>query len=212
MTGLLALGLLALAAPRVPNSNCEWPQGIERPLTEDAEFAEDLAIRYADRCCGPHSGHFESFAEYGRMRDQCMARLFQEVAGSHTVSVEQVRESLRHRSTGLDLAVILSFGVLYAFAAHRIARWVSGAVMIVYASAIVSIAGVLLLELWAITVETIRVGNGHLSDRTGRIPWAHHRPALFVGGVLLFWLAAALPYRFHFLARLSKSRGARASW
>src|SRR5438034_1273743 len=79
-------------------------------LSDDAELAEDLAIRYADACCGTRSRPF---------------------------------------------------------------------------------AGVLSGEVWSITMESIRLGNDHLSYRTSRIPWKHHGLALFAGGVALYWLVAA---------------------
>src|SRR6266478_9394592 len=81
---------------RVHNSNCEWPQETaahalnpshpsqQRHLSDDAEFAEDLAIRYADAHRGPRSGHFEGMAEYGRTRDKCMAALFKVIGSSHS--------------------------------------------------------------------------------------------------------------------------------
>jgi len=66
--------------------------------------------------------------------------------------------------------------------------------MMIYASAIVSAAGVLLAELWFLAFESARIGSGHLSDRTGRIPVIHHRPAIFVAGLLVFWLEGGLRY------------------
>lgn len=200
-----------------PNSGCEWPQEIAAPLdlsrsaearhlSGDAERAEDLAIRYADARRGPHSGHFEGGAEYGLARDQCMARLFQIVGSNHGVTEEQIRWHLAHRSTELDVAVILTFMVLYAWGATLIVRrfcrrnadhqetsgWV---VMIVYTSIIASVIGALLGEVWSDLMENIRLGNGHLSYRAERIPWVHHRVGMFVGGVVLFWLLAAFHRR-----------------
>lgn len=49
------------------------------------------------------------------------------------------------------------------------------AVMIVYASIIASALGTLLGEVWSLTLENIRLDNGHLSYRVERIPWSHHR-------------------------------------
>src|SRR5437763_14075024 len=45
-----------------------------RQLTHESEFAEDLAIRYADACCGPRSGPFESMDAYGRRREGGMVQ------------------------------------------------------------------------------------------------------------------------------------------
>ena len=135
-----------------------------------------------------------------------MAALFSTIARNHSVTSEQVREYLVRRRTSLDAAVILSFAVLYWFVADRLARrmcrrfpfeggWPGALVSIVATSIAVSIIGVLLGEQWSIMVESIRLGTGHLSDRTFRIPWVQHRMQLFAAGVFLFWLAAALRYK-----------------
>src|SRR6266404_5600509 len=74
-----------------PNSNCEWlgetavsldlsKSGQQQHLADDAQSAEDLAIRYADSHSGPRSGHFAGFDEYRRTREQCMAALFAVIA------------------------------------------------------------------------------------------------------------------------------------
>jgi len=107
-----------------PNSNCEWPHETaialdltkpaqRRHVSDDAGVAEDLAIRYADSHSGPRSGHFAGLEEYARTREQCRAALFQAIADNHGVTQERVRESLEDRRTSFDLAVILSFAVLY---------------------------------------------------------------------------------------------------
>src|SRR5438093_5763891 len=41
-------------------------------LDDDALFAEDLAIRFADAQRGHRSGHFKGVDEYERAADQCM--------------------------------------------------------------------------------------------------------------------------------------------
>jgi hypothetical protein len=210
----LALSLTQPLQGAPPNSNCAWPPdanqpGHHGPLARDAEFAEDLTIRYADACCGPHSGHFEGMAEYARKRDQCMATLFQSVARDHGVSTGQVRGSLSDRPMAFDSAVIVSFAVLYALAAYLIARRLwrlysrsgdreRGLMMTLYVSTMIGAAGMLLADVWSVAMETIRIGNGHLSYRTARIPWQHHRLVLFVFGVLLFWAVSALRYRAEF--------------
>ena len=218
LMSLLGLACSAACAGRVPpDSNCEWPHETaialdltkpaqQRHLSDDAQVAEDRAIRYADFHSGPRSGHFAGFDEYGRTRGQCMATLFQMIANSHGVSQEQVRASLEYRRTSLDLAVILSFAVLYGLAASAMAQrlrrrfpfdegWMAGAVTTAIASAVVSLGGVMVGEIWSTTLEEIRIGNGHLSYRVARIPWTQHRLSFFAGGVVLFWLIAWLQHR-----------------
>jgi hypothetical protein len=215
---LVVLGLTACARHSQPNASCEWPQETspgalgtgpppqERHLSDDAEFAEDLAIRYADARRGPHSGHFEGIAEYGRTREQCMANLFKVIGSTHNVMPEQVRRSLGRRRPGLDLAVILSFAVLYGWLAYVIAGrlcrlyahqegLLTEVVMTIFASAAVSAAGVGLGEEWSLMMENFRLSSGHLSYRVMRIPWTQHRVGLFVGGVVLFCLLSALHHR-----------------
>ncbi|MBI1787292.1 MAG: hypothetical protein HYR60_07035 [Acidobacteria bacterium] len=215
---ILALVCFAGCTRRVPrNSNCEWPAEGAMPLdmgkteklqhlSDDALIAEDLAIRHADTSRGTRSGRFAGFGEYARTRERCMAALFEVIGNNHGVTPQQVRQSLAHRRTSLDLAVILSFAVLYGFAASVVARrvrcrfpldegWLAGVVATVMTSAVVSTAGVLLGEMWSLAAETVRIGNDHLSYRVDRIPWNQHRLDFFAGGVVLFWLIAGLHYR-----------------
>jgi hypothetical protein len=157
--------------------------------------AEDLAIRHADDLRGPHSGHFEGMAEYGRLRDQYMEEQFKSVAARHGVSEAQVRESLTHRPPGVDLLVMLSFAALYALIAGVVARQLHSIVMTAYVSIVLSAASVLLGEQWAGLVESLRLGTGHLSYRADRIPWSHHRLSLFVACVALYWFVAIVRSR-----------------
>lgn len=211
---LLCLCCLQGCLRRGPrNSNCQWPSesstaldlrtlSQQRHLSEDAELAEDLAIRYADVHHGPHSGHFEGMVEYARARDQCMAGLFQNVARTHQLSETQVRQFLGRRRSDWDLAVSFSFAVLYGWSAYALAGWVNRlypasesrlarVALILYVSVIVSLAGVWVGELWAGLMENLRVGSGHLSYRGARVPWSHHGVVLFAAGASLFWIFAA---------------------
>lgn len=139
-------------------------------LSDDAEFAEDLAIRYADLHRGLHTSHFEGIAEYERARDECMAALFKTIANSHNVTQQEVRQSLGHRHGGFDFAVMLSFSLLYAWVAsilaHRLYRLYGAgdgratlAIMMTVASLLASIAGVMLGEAWFGILESIRIGK-----------------------------------------------------
>jgi hypothetical protein len=192
---------------------CEWPSESDlrkpappRHLAGDALRAEDIAIRYADTHLGPRSGHFEGFKIYGETRDRCMAALFQKIAQNHDVTPEQVNEALTHRPLDFDLAVILSFAVLYAFVSHQVARRIcrrfpldegrtASVLITAVASFLIAFGGMLAGEEWSVTAETFRIGNDHLSYRALRVPWAHHRELFFSTGVALFCLIAALHYR-----------------
>lgn len=223
MTRLLPLSLLALgglmgcARHALPNSNCEWPQEAspgalnlnqpsqQRHLSADTEFAEDIAIRYADARSGPHSGHFQGMAEYARTRDECMATLFTVIASSHHVTGEQVRWSLGRRPMGIDLAVMLSFVLLFGFCATHISRrivrhyptddgWILPVMMTTITAVALSAGGVLAGEQWSIMLESLRLSSGHLSYRMERIPWTQHRLGLFLGGVILVGIITGAQY------------------
>lgn len=113
-------------------------------------------------------------------------------------------ESLRHGRPAIAAVEMLSFAALYACAAYLIARRFSRryhevlwdwAAMVAYLSLAASATGVLMGETWCETMESLRLGNGHLRYRALRIPWGHHRLEFFVVGVLLFWLVAGFQRR-----------------
>ncbi len=136
-----------------------------------------------------------------------MAKLFEVVAKDHSVTPEQVRKSINtDRHASLDAMVILSFAVLYSLAASWMAEgawrhfpprdgWIVGVVAVLVISSLISLTGVLVGEIWSTLAEEFRVGTDHLSYRVERIPWIHHRLAIFVTGVLMFWLIGAFRYR-----------------
>jgi hypothetical protein len=95
---LLLVCSVAFAEPDRRNTDCQWPQETAFPLdlrnpeqrrhlTDDADLAEDLAIRYADLRVGPTAG-------YGETRDQCMAALFSTIAKNHFAKAGPWRWSL----------------------------------------------------------------------------------------------------------------------
>lgn len=67
--------------------------------------------------------------------------------------------------------------------------------MIAYVSLVAAGLAVLGVEQWAGLCENLRIGNGHLSYRLDRLPWGHHRLALFAGALVLFWTMAYLRAR-----------------
>lgn len=201
------------------NSDCTWPTENSRKqlnlnkssdrqhLSDDAEFAEDLAIRYADVARGLHTKNFEGIAEYNQARNTCMASLFRMVGGVHGVSEEDVQRSLGHRRVSFDLAVFFSFALLYGWGASLLSRWLCGIygsseakllviIMTVLVSLLAGIAGVMLGELWSWIWETYRIGNQHMSYRATRIPWTHHRGGVFLVGTGVFLLIAGLHRRW----------------
>ena len=188
------------------NSDCKWPGETSnypvsaRHLSADAEFAEDLAIRYADAHFGLRSPNPSE--EYGAERDRCMGRLFDEIGKEHGVPVEQVSGSLGQNRAYIDLAEILPFALLYGLAAMVAARrillryapdeggWAPAITMALFASLALAAGSTMLGELWNWFVEGHRIGNNHMSYRADRLFWAKHRFELFAAALMIFWLAA----------------------
>src|SRR5947208_12125214 len=97
------------------NSDCRWPGETSnhpvsaRHLSADAEFAEDLAIRYADAHFGLRSPNPSE--KYGAERDRCMDRLFEEIRKEHGVPVGQVSGWLGPSRASIDIGSAMPFGM-----------------------------------------------------------------------------------------------------
>ena len=185
------------------SSNCAWIEDDNRSLNLtnmadrrhlhfDAVTAEDLAIRWADN-------YFAHRPEYDQRCDACRETLFQGVARNHGVDVAVVRQYSRERDIVADAAVILGFGVVYAFAAYILAgrirrRFPPGEpgfwIMTLAMAVGISLVGVLVGSLWSIVIEGVRLNSGHLSYRMNRMPLRQHWAVLFVGGFVVFVLVA----------------------
>jgi len=208
--------------------DCEWEEATSRSLDlqkssdkthlrDDAAKAEDFAIRYADKTAGPRSGRFTGFEQYGRRRDKCMAAMFTQISERHGVSVDVVREYRLRRNTLADVAVIGSFALIYVVIGYFIAgpvirrfpsnERIAALIAVVLISVPLSAAGVMLGELWSLYIEVQRVGMGHLSYRTDRIPWMKYREMLFACGLAVFWATAALRHARPRLGTHMKIRG-----
>ena len=174
-----------------------------RQLTHEAEFSEDLAIRYADACCGPRSGHFENMEEYDRRRDECMTQFFQVVALTYGTADPEIRASLNRRRPELDAASMISFFIIYIWFLNAIAFRIFGGrdygsastkLLIVYAALLSGVIFFVAGNLWCDIMEAIRLGNGHASYRH-RVPWGHHFVAEYVVGAVLFCVVVAIQRR-----------------
>ncbi len=191
------------------NSDCKWPPetavhaATPRHLSADAEYAEDLAIRYADAHHGLRTRNYLSGELYAAERNRCMAELFGQVAKEHNVSLADVSSELGRNRALIDLAENLPFALLYCFAAAAVCRmiwrrypphahgWIPGVIMSLFLSLVFATGGVMLGEEWCWLAETERIGNGHMSYRVARLPWALHRPELFAAALIVFWVATA---------------------
>jgi hypothetical protein len=192
------------------NADCRWPlESAYHPadachLSADAEFAEDLAIRYADTHHGLRTPYYVSGEAYAAARDQCMAALFEQIAKEHSVPLGNVSSSLGRSRAHIDIALNLPFVLLYCFAAAAVARmiwrryppsehgWIPGAIMALFLSLVFAAGSMMLGEQWSWLAESSRIGNGHMSYRVKRLPWVQHRTALVVSAVTVFWLAIAI--------------------
>ena len=199
------------------NVNCQAPQETpfsldlrnpehRRHLSDEALRAEDIAVQYSDSDTWKGPGQPTGHDAYVRARYDCMATLFSEIAKNHGVTVEQVRKSIQQGRMRFDVTVLLSFAAFYFLAAYYLAQSVcrrfpfresrlTALLCTVGASILVSFTGMMMLETMSFLAESFRLGNSHLSDRANRIPWPYIRIPLFAGGLILFWLAAALRYR-----------------
>ena len=188
------------------NSDCKWPGEIssnhvlsDRHLSADAEFAEDLAIRYADAHFGIRSPNPSE--TYPAERDQCMERLFAEIGKEHGVPVEQVSASLGRNRAYIDMAETLPIALLYSLVAIVCARliwhrypptdgYAPGITMAVFVSLVLAAGSTMFGEQWDWFVETHRIGNNHMSYRAERLFWPKHRVELFAAALMIFSLAA----------------------
>ncbi|HVC18788.1 MAG TPA: hypothetical protein VNE16_01825 [Vicinamibacterales bacterium] len=222
MTRRFALALLAAIAlagcfPRARvNADCRWtgdaatPLGLtraadRRELTDDVALAEDFAIRYADRTRGLRSGHYAGADAYHAARERCMAMLLADIGRLHGVAPQRLAALRGRRPLMVDVAVGLSFAVIYLLVATLLAGGLvhrfppDDPLPAVVASCLVAIglsaAVMFTLPVWAGAIEVIRVGNVHLSYRALRLPWSRHRAAVFLTALLLFLAVAGARYQ-----------------
>jgi hypothetical protein len=181
-------------------------------LTEDALIAEELAIRYSDSF-GPRGGCLHCVAGVRatraaiiEIRRTCEARLTGVIADTHGVTRDQVRQALERRDPRVDVAAVLVpmallFAVIASVVAGRVYRHVVddqsavtifvAVIAMFLASVVLSAIAMPLGEIWAGLVEGVRLrSQGHLSNRAFRLPGIHHRAAIFIGGIVLFWIVA----------------------
>ena len=163
-------------------------------LAHDAQSAETIAIEYADVSPARRTGP----AQYAGARDGCMRSLFSEIAQTHSVDSQTVRDYTSVRDSGYDALVVLGFGLLYAGAAFLVAgavlrrqarsskgeTWVALAI----ASLASALIALLVFDIWATSAESLRLGSWHLSYRVARLPTMHHHLAVFLDAAGLFWL------------------------
>ena len=194
-------------------ADCAWPPHERRPLSivtsadarhlaDDAQIAEDIAIRHADLVEGTAG---REPGRYRQVRETCKAALFAQVSDQHAVSRDEVARAVAHRRSWLDAAVMLAFAAIYGLIARVVAQRLfrgamadslalSVAITLVTALAL-SFVGVLAGGVWSGLIESLRVGNGHISYRVERVPWRQYPVPLFISGVALFMCVAATTWK-----------------
>jgi hypothetical protein len=154
---------------------------------------------------GKRSGHFTDFDEYHRTREQCLAALSVDIASRHGISPPEVVGAVGRRDQRLDGLVLLIFASIFAFAANSFARrlfvrfppdepW-PALIGTAAAAVAVSVTGVVAGWIGSTIVETIQLGDTHMSYRAERMLWSRHWPAIFLGCMIVFSLIAALRWR-----------------
>lgn len=205
--------LQACGRPAATGQTCQWPAEATRRLdlsrrsdrahlASDAAGAVDLAVRWADRHTGRLSGHFTSMRDYGASRDSCVQALFTAIADVHEVAPVQVAALVHERPVVVDTLVVgsfaaLCFGLLYFAGSGPFLRRIgeeSRSIRILVVLAVAPVAALFWVgagQFWATTIESIRIGSSHLSNRVNDLPFVAHQAAFFVTGIVLFWATIA---------------------
>ena len=128
--------------------------------------------------------------------------LFVRISQSHAIDVGTVRDYAQQRDIIFDVVVLLVFAFAYVIVAYQLVGAVTHRfstderLALVAAVIIVSVmtvfVAVLVGDSWSIGAEVLRVGNGHLSYRTERLPWRQYRPTIMATALGVFWLVAAV--------------------
>ena len=195
------------------NTDCRWSSGHEGRelelssardrLADDAQVAEDLAIRHADASRTPDWQR--NVDEYRRVREECRAQLNLMVAQQHAVPVESVAAAVFDRREWLDALVVVAFASLFAVIAALVtsnmlrgalieSRALAGVMLLVAALGAGGV-GVLGSNVFVGLIESLRTGNGHMSYRAERLPLRNRRLETFTTGTLCFFAVGAVQFR-----------------
>jgi hypothetical protein len=131
-----------------------------------------------------------------------MATLFVRISRRHAIDVSTVREYAEQRDVIFDAAVLLVFAFAYVVIAYQLVgvvmRRFSGderfglVAAVIFLSVMTVFVAMLVGDIWSIAAEVLRVGNGHLSYRTERLPWRQYRTSIIATALSVFWLVAAV--------------------
>jgi hypothetical protein len=146
------------------NDQCHWPDEEGRILNlhnaadqdhlrDDSQFAEELAVRYADRF-----RRKDGFAESRQRVAECRGALFANIAAIHNVDVQTVSQAALQRNRMADFVLVyLPMGILFVLFTYRQSgsiflrlrtdSIVSAVIVVLIKSILVSGCGVLIGEI-----------------------------------------------------------------
>ena len=198
---VVAAVLVAACGIRKPDTPCEWvATAASRSLLDDIKHAEDIVIRHVDA-----KGYGPGSIRRREIRERCEAHVFAAIANSRKIGVDDVRAARRLLDQrGFDwlvnvpmmlftiaAALVMTRSVRHRFPDDRLPRMAAIVLLSVGLGVLVIGIG----QVWAFAVETVRIGNDHLSYRGLRIPWGKHRDVTFALAVITMWVIAAMPRR-----------------
>jgi len=214
--GVMALAIALLGASacidaaRV-NGTCTWSDSVARTLDlarqpdrdhlrQDAQIAWELSVRYGD-------ARYRGRPALARpLRRRCRQALEDTIRARHAVTAADVDTAARSRVWWIDIVLVfVPMAVLAIVATDRITRRLRGAFdaerrvmrgistsLLVAAVALVA-AGV--TQYWAMSIETFRLRDGHISDRVTVLPSAAHAGLTFAAAFLACLITAMLRVR-----------------
>jgi hypothetical protein len=199
-------GGFPVVAPSRLHLRCESPRDAARPLDparwfdrqhlrNDVEFAEEIGVRFGDSRRKAEGRDGEHLRQH-----ECTNALLAGVALRHNVAIEQLVAMRGERPVAVDGLVLIGAGALFIWfarlAATRLAHRLADqhplilrvSVMVLAAAA--AGAGLVALILVAHILEIVRLWDGHMSYRTGRLPWERHFEWVLAAGFATFCVTA----------------------
>ena len=207
---LIVSVFLASGFPVVPPSrlhlHCESAQDEARPLNparsidrqhlrNDVEFAEEIGVRFGDsrRKAEGRDG------EHLRQRE-CTNALLAGVAARHSVAIDDLAAMRGERPVAVDALVLIASGALFIWFARLVADRLSnrladqhplvGQLSVVVLALAAASTGMVALTLAGHAVEIVLLWDGHMSYRTGRLPWERHFEWVLAAGFTTFCVTA----------------------
>ena len=158
-------------------------------LRNDVERAEEIGVRFGDS-----KRKAEGRAGERIRQTECTDKLLHEIAVRHDVALDALSAMRGRRPLLLDVAVFVAFAVLIRAALRSMfgalderlgdsrGAWVATTAVLIL---VMSVVGTFALNLFGYGVEIVRLWDGHISYRAGRLPWEQHPFAVGLGLMIL---------------------------